>query len=82
MQAAIVRWVGIIGEATSKITVEYKVRNAQVEWKSIESLRHIIVHEYFGVDLERIWNVTQNDINELKNIVEKLITDFDDSIAN
>ena len=82
MQAAIVRWVEIIGEATSKITKEFKDRNTQVEWRSIEGLRHIIVHEYFGVDLERIWNVTQNDIPELKNIVEKLITDFDDSIAN
>jgi len=82
LQAAIVRWVEIIGEATSKITKEFKDRNTQVEWRSIEGLRHIIVHEYFGVDLERIWNVTQNDIPVLKNIVEKLITDFDDSIAN
>lgn len=80
LRAAIERWVEIIGEATFKITRELK-KNSDIEWKSIEGLRHIIVHEYFGLDLERIWMVTQMDIPELKKIIEKLILEFDDTIS-
>lgn len=81
LQAAIERWVEIIGEATFKITKEFKNKNIEVEWKSIEALRHIIVHEHFGLDLERIGAVTQMDIPELKRIIEKLIKEFDDSTS-
>jgi uncharacterized protein with HEPN domain len=82
LQAAIIRWVGIVGEASSKITKEFKSKNSDVEWKSIEGLRHVIVHEYFGVDLERIWVVTQIDIPELKVVIKKLIKEFDESVSD
>ena len=82
LRAAIERWVEIIGEATFKITKDFKDKNNVVEWKSIEGLRHLIVHEYFGLDLERIWIVTQMDVPELKRIIEKLIKEFDVSTAN
>src|SRR4051812_10369762 len=73
LQAATERWVEIIGEASYKISTEFKIKYSDIEWKSIEGLRHVIVHEYFGLDLERIWVVTQMDIPELKWKIEKLI---------
>ncbi len=81
LQAAIERWVEIIGEATYKITTEFKKKSDTIEWKSIEGLRHVIVHEYFGLDLERIWAITQMDIPELKKEIEKLIKECDDTIS-
>ena len=82
LQAAIERWVEIIREATFKITKEFKKNNLAIEWKSIDGLRHIIVHECFGLDLEVIWTVTQTDIPELKKAIKKLIQEINDTSAN
>jgi len=82
LQAAVERWLQIIGEASYKITREYKSGNLGIEWRGMEGLRHIIVHEYMGVDLERMWVVTQMDLPELERTIEKLIKDFDDFTTN
>jgi uncharacterized protein with HEPN domain len=83
LQAAIERWLQIIGEATYKITRDFKIRNTNtnIEWRGIEGLRHILVHDYMGLDLERIWVVAQMNVPELKSSIEKLIKDFDDVIT-
>ncbi|HEX8462046.1 MAG TPA: HepT-like ribonuclease domain-containing protein [Segetibacter sp.] len=59
LQAAIERWLQVVGEAAYKITKSFKSKVTSIEWKGIEGLRHIIVHEYMGLDLDRIWVVTQ-----------------------
>ena len=82
LQAAIERWVEIIGEATFKITKELKKKNLDIEWKSIEGLRHIIVHEYFGLDLQIIWTVTQIDVPDFEKVIKKLILEINDTSAN
>lgn len=72
LQAATERWVEIIGEATYKITSEFKKKYNDIEWKSIEGLRHVIVHEYFGLDLERIWLLHKWIYRNLKGKLKNL----------
>lgn len=72
LQAAVQQWLQIIGEAASKISKEFKQKNSGIEWKAIEGIRHIIVHEYFGIDLERIWEVAKSDVPALRIEIENL----------
>lgn len=63
----------IIGEAANKTSEETKRRTAKIPWDQIVGLRNIIVHEYFGIDLEEIWNTIQFDIPKLKVEIDKII---------
>ncbi len=70
---AVIRNVEIIGEAASNLTRDFRSKNLQIEWRKIIDTRNRIVHGYATVDLEIIWNITQNDLNGLKIEIEKLL---------
>ncbi|MDQ7032491.1 MAG: DUF86 domain-containing protein, partial [Desulfonauticus sp.] len=57
VQDATVRNLEIIGEAVKKIPIEIKSKYPKIEWKKIAGLRDILIHEYFGVDLEILWDI-------------------------
>lgn len=69
---AVVRNLEIIGEATKKLPNETKNKATNVEWKKIAGLRDILIHEYFGVDLEIIWDIIKNKLPELKKEVMRI----------
>jgi len=52
---------------------ELKTRWSQVEWARIAAFRNVLVHDYLGLDMERIWVVTQRDVPELKKLVELIL---------
>mgnify|MGYP001610151524 CR=1 FL=1 len=64
---SVVRNLEIIGEATNRLPADFKAKHPQIEWRKIVGLRHRIVHDYFGIDLEIIWEITQKDLPELKS---------------
>jgi len=66
MRFACVKQIEIIGEAANYITPETKALFTDLEWKQIIGMRHILVHEYFGVDFDLIWQVIINDLPILK----------------
>ncbi len=70
---AVMRNLEIIGEAAKKIPADIKEKYAEIEWKKIAGLRDIVVHEYFGIDEDIIWDVIENKIPELKENIEKII---------
>jgi uncharacterized protein with HEPN domain len=70
---AVVRNVEIIGEVANNLTRDFRSKNTQIEWRKIIDTRNRIVHGYATVDLEIIWNITQNDLNGLKIEIEKLL---------
>ncbi len=69
--------IQIIGEAVSKIPADIKEQEKQIPWQLIKGMRNRLIHEYFGTDLQLVWNVIKNELpsfnEELKTICNKLI---------
>ncbi len=70
---AVIRNLEIIGEAIKKVPEEIRNSNPEVEWKKISGLRDILVHEYFGIDPDIVWDVIQTKLPTLKEQIKKLI---------
>lgn len=66
LQDMIVRRIEIIGEAVKNLPDDLKREHPQIPWRDIAGLRDIVVHQYFGLDLELIWDVVERDIPQLK----------------
>lgn len=72
MRFASIKQIEIIGEAANYISEETKQQFSDLEWQRIIGMRHILVHEYFGVDNLLVWQVIISDIPELKSRIEKI----------
>ena len=65
-QNAVMRSLEIIGEASKFVPVQTKEQFRNVEWKQISGTRDILIHQYFGVDLDIIWDIATIDVQKLK----------------
>ena len=72
-QDAVVRRIEIIGEAARNIPDDFKKNYHDISWREIAGMRNKLIHEYFGVDLELVWEVVKNDIPQLKKRLEKIL---------
>ncbi len=72
---AVVRNLEIIGEAAKRIPANVKEKYPDIEWKKIAGLRDILVHEYFGIDLEVLWDIIENKLPVLKQEIERALKD-------
>lgn len=73
LQKAFVRSLEIIGEATKKISQEYRLSHPEIEWRSMAAMRDRLIHNYFDVDYQIVWDVILNHLPELKIKLEKLL---------
>jgi len=64
---AVVRNLEIIGEAANRLPHDFRAAHPEIEWIQIAGLRHRIVHEYFGVDLNLVWQILSFDLPNLKS---------------
>jgi uncharacterized protein with HEPN domain len=69
---AVARNLEVLGEAARQMPEAYVVSHPSVPWRKITGLRNRIVHDYFGLDLEIIWQILRNDLPPLKATLEKL----------
>lgn len=70
------KMVEIIGEAAYKLTKEFKETNPELPWRAMEGMRHILVHGYYTVSPEALWDVVQNDIPTMIPILENYLKKF------
>ena len=70
---ATVRNFEIIGEAVKRIPESIKKEHSDIEWKKIAGLRDILIHEYFGVDPEVVWDIIKNKLPEFKLKISKIL---------
>lgn len=66
IQDAVIRQIEIIGEATKRLSDHIRTKNPDVLWQDIAGMRDKLIHEYFGVDIEKVWLTVQSDIPVLK----------------
>jgi uncharacterized protein with HEPN domain len=73
---AVVRNLEIIGEAVKNLSDEILQTKPEIEWKQIACFRDIVVHRYFKVDLEIVWDILQNRLPDLQQAVKEILTDI------
>lgn len=73
LSRAVIRSLEIIGEASNKIDPDFKAANPHVEWRKITNTRHRLIHDYFGVDYEIVWNIITEKLPGLKDDISALI---------
>ncbi len=69
---AVIRNFEIIGEAISNIPEELKEDYPEVEWKEATGFRNVMIHDYFGVDSETVWETVQNNLPSLKRKIYRV----------
>lgn len=77
MQDAVMINLAIIGEAAKNIPLEIRNLDPDIEWKKIAGLRDILIHAYFRIDVNIIWDIVKNKIPNLKLRIAKLITEIE-----
>jgi uncharacterized protein with HEPN domain len=70
---AVVRSIEIIGEASKKIDDEFKSINHHIEWKKMSGTRDKLIHDYFGIDYDIVWDIIESKIPDLDHFLRQLI---------
>ena len=73
---AVVKNIEIIGEAAYMLTPEFRDAHPETPWKVIVGMRHFLVHGYYEVDAEEVWNVVQKDLQTLKDQLASYLEDL------
>lgn len=76
MYYAVVKNVEIIGEAAYMLTNEYRSEHTEVEWQSIIGMRHVLVHGYYQISKEEVWDTAHNNLPPLKSQIEEYLSEM------
>ena len=73
LQVWVLYHIQILGEAANGVSTEFQKEHQNIPWKDIISMRHLLVHQYFGIDLDEVWNTAQQDLPRLKQEVTRIL---------
>ena len=74
---ATIRRLEIIGEATKNIPDSFREKYPDIPWKKIAGFRDVLIHAYFGVDIQRVWIIIKKDLPILKENLSKIKKDLE-----
>jgi len=73
---AVIRNFEIIGEAASRVHPDFQIQNPEIPWQKLKGYRNRLIHEYFGVDFQIVWDIIIDDLSllifEMKRLVDSL----------
>jgi uncharacterized protein with HEPN domain len=73
LRRAFVRSLEIIGEAAKKVPEDFRARHPQLQWRAMAGMRDRLIHDYFGVDYELVWDVVRNRIPDFRREIVSIL---------
>jgi uncharacterized protein with HEPN domain len=78
IQNAVMRPLEIIGEASARVSQEFRKAHPQIPWREMIGLRNRLIHEYFRVDVSAVWDTIHKDLPQLIELIEPLVPKEDE----
>jgi uncharacterized protein with HEPN domain len=79
VQTWVVHHLEIIGEAVRSIPQDFKDLHPEISWKQISRMRNILIHIYFGIDRDIVWEVVERDLPRLKTSIDAILDKEEDT---
>jgi uncharacterized protein with HEPN domain len=73
IQDAVVRNLQTLAESSQRLSEGHKTKHPEVDWRGIGGFRNVLVHDYLGIDVERVWDVVEKDLPDLKAKVASIL---------
>lgn len=73
IQDAIIRNLQVLAESTQRLSDDIKENRSEVDWFKIAGFRNVLVHDYLGIEIERVWNVLEKDLPVLKKAIQGML---------
>jgi uncharacterized protein with HEPN domain len=74
---AVVKSIEILGEAVKKVPSDIRVKYPQIPWKAIAGMRDVLVHEYWGIDMNVVWATVQEGLPALKTVIIEISINYE-----
>ena len=65
-----------IGEAVKNVPKDIRSKSPEIEWEEMAGLRDVLIHQYFGADMETVWSIVKDDLPKLKRNIEALLREL------
>jgi len=75
LSRAIIRSLEIVGEASTKLDEEFKATYPHIEWRKMANTRHRLIHDYFGVDYDIVWDIITSKLPDLETDIQSIISE-------
>ena len=76
IQDAVIRNLQTLAESSRRISDSVKTQHSEIDWRGISAFRNILVHDYFGVNPDRVWEVVEGELIQLRDQIEAILRDL------